>query len=273
AAITSAALSKSPIRRIMPRSRFPRDPLEGAMTASSNRARSLAAALAVAAAFAAGDPAQDGRIATTSKGATASWATRSIEGFAVRVDERLLGPKKAQGEAALAVLQAQLLQIARRLRDEPLARLREIPIWLGLDDPVAPCACYHPSADWLREHGFDRQKAKAVGIAHADAFVAWTCEQPWMVLHELAHGFDDRHLERDGALGRELESLFERAKAGGRYDSVLHWNGERVRHYALENSQEYFAEASEAWLGTNDFFPFVNAELREHDPDLAAFLQ
>ena len=29
---------------------------------------------------------------------------------------------------------------------------------------------------------------------------------------------------------------------------------------------EYFAEASEAYFGTNDFFPFVRIELRRHDP-------
>ena len=213
----------------------------------------------------------------TSKGVARVYVTRSLRGFTVQVDERLLDERKELGDEALAVLDAQLLQIARRLRNAPLAQLRTIPIWLGLDDPVAPCACYHPSADWLRENGFDPQKAQAVEIAQAEAFVQWTHEQPWMVLHELAHGYDDRMLDPRGAgasaaLGRELEELLAQAKAGGRYDSVLHWDGGHVAHYALNNSEEYFAEASEAWLGTNDFFPFVAAELREFDPALAAFL-
>lgn len=30
---------------------------------------------------------------------------------------------------------------------------------------------------------------------------------------------------------------------------------------------EFFAEASAALFGTNDFFPFVRAELASHDPD------
>ena len=30
--------------------------------------------------------------------------------------------------------------------------------------------------------------------------------------------------------------------------------------------QPYFAELSEAYFGTNDFYPFVRAELKEHDP-------
>jgi hypothetical protein len=237
------------------------------------RGAQLVGAVALSMAVAGRAP-DDERILTRSKGRETVYVSRSLRGFTVRVDERLTdsGSDARMGEAALAELDAQLLAIARRLRDVPLARLRAIPIWLGLDDPVAPCACYHPSPEWLREHGFDPRKAKAVEIAHADAFAAWTHEQPWMVLHELAHGEDDLNL-RGGERRAELERLFEKAKASGRYDAVLHWNGGRTRHYALENAGEYFAESSESWLGTNDFFPFVKAELIEHDPEMAAFLE
>ena len=31
---------------------------------------------------------------------------------------------------------------------------------------------------------------------------------------------------------------------------------------------EYFAESTEAYLGVNDFYPFVRAELKQHDPDM-----
>ncbi|MEE8389889.1 MAG: hypothetical protein V3S14_03710, partial [Anaerolineae bacterium] len=43
--------------------------------------------------------------------------------------------------------------------------------------------------------------------------------------------------------------------------------------YALKNDKEYFAESSEAYFGTNDFFPFVRAELRRHDPEMCALLK
>jgi Mlc titration factor MtfA (ptsG expression regulator) len=46
---------------------------------------------------------------------------------------------------------------------------------------------------------------------------------------------------------------------------VLRINGRRERHYAATNPMEYFAESSEAWFGTNDFYPFVKSELKEHD--------
>jgi len=38
-----------------------------------------------------------------------------------------------------------------------------------------------------------------------------------------------------------------------------------VKHYGLTNHKEYFAEATEAFFYRNDFYPFVRAELKEHD--------
>lgn len=235
------------------------------------------AVLAVALLAAAGERPEERVV--RSKGVERRYVARESRGFPLWVDVRLLEggeAERATGAAALAELDAQLLAIERRMRAGPLAQLRAIPIWLGLDDPVAPCACYHPSPEWLTQNGFDPQKAKAVEIANAANFVTWTREQPWMVLHELAHGFDDRFLQAaDGpqSNGARLDALQEAAKTSGRYEKVLHWDGATVRHYAMNNSDEYFAEATEAWFGTNDFFPFVKPELEQYDPELAAFLR
>ena len=49
-------------------------------------------------------------------------------------------------------------------------------------------------------------------------------------------------------------------------------NGSEKRAYALTNPMEYFAEASEAFFGKNDFYPFDRAELAKHDPALEAIL-
>jgi hypothetical protein len=126
--------------------------------------------------------------------------------------------------------------------------------------------CYHPSAEWLRAHDMNPAKAGAVEIANPRNFLKWTKEQPWMVLHEMAHAYHHRVLKHDHA---GIKDAYARAKASGNYESVLHINGRKQRHYALNNDQEFFAEASEAFFGTNDFYPFVRAELKLHDP--AAF--
>ena len=55
--------------------------------------------------------------------------------------------------------------------------------------------------------------------------------------------------------------------------TVLRASGRRERHYALNNEKEYFAEMTEAYFGTNDFYPFVRAELEEHDPKMFRLLQ
>jgi dipeptidyl-peptidase-4 len=41
----------------------------------------------------------------------------------------------------------------------------------------------------------------------------------------------------------------------------------------MTNHKEYFAEGTEAFFNRNDFYPFVQAELKEHDPRLHALLE
>jgi len=194
-----------------------------------------------------------------------NYREQKIEGWRVRVNQRLLaGEQKELADATLKVLGEHLFRITRVIPAGPLARLREIPIWVELNHPLHPCMCYHPAAGWLRANGMNPAKAGTVEIANAKNFLDWTHDQPWMVLHELAHGYHHRFL--GGYDNPEIKACYERAVAAKSYESVLRANGRRERHYALTNPQEYFAEATEAFFGTNDFFPFVRAELREHDP-------
>jgi len=130
--------------------------------------------------------------------------------------------------------------------------------------------CYHPSADWLREHLMNPDKAGAVEVANAKTFLDWTHQQPWMVLHELAHGYHFQVLGTDHA---DVRACYEQAVKSKSYESVLHHDGKKVRHYALTNDKEYFAEATEAYFGTNDYYPFVRAELKEHDPKMYEVLE
>lgn len=193
---------------------------------------------------------------------------REIRGWKVLVNRDLIADEPL-ATRSLALLDAKLYDVERTVPAAALAKLRAVPIWIARDDPVTPCMCYHPSVEWLKEHGFDPRKARAVEIANAERFVEWSAHQPSMVLHELAHAYHDREL---GFAHAGVAEAFARAKERKRYDCVLHWDGTRSRSYALENPQELFAEASEAWFGTNDMYPFVHAELAEHDPELARLL-
>ena len=47
-------------------------------------------------------------------------------------------------------------------------------------------------------------------------------------------------------------------------------------HFAMaaaRGHKEYFAESSEAYFGKNEFYPFVRAELKQHDPNMYALLE
>jgi len=62
-------------------------------------------------------------------------------------------------------------------------------------------------------------------------------------------------------------------KTSGRGENVLHIGGRRLRHYALTDQKEFFAEMCEAYFGMNDFFPFNNAELKDAEPETWKLLQ
>ncbi|HZT82050.1 MAG TPA: hypothetical protein VFA26_17620 [Gemmataceae bacterium] len=201
---------------------------------------------------------------------TCQYETRTVEGWTVHVNKALLNEQRELGAKALRLLEVKLYDISRVVPAKALAELRKVPIWLGVEDGSAPCAEYHPSKDWLTQHGYNPDKAKAVEIGSAARFVEWSKEQPWMVLHELAHAYHDRVLGFDHA---GVKAAYEAAKGAKLYESVLHVRGRKERAYAIRNHHEYFAEGTEAYFGTNDFYPFVRGELKQHDPRLYKVLE
>ena len=197
---------------------------------------------------------------------TADYEVRHVEGWDVLVSRRLLRQGERElGEQTLRLLDDHLYRITRVVPAPALANLRRIAIWVELAEGHHPCMAYHPSADWLRGHGMNPQKARCVEIANARNFLAWTHAQPWMVLHELAHGYHDQVLGYDDP---RIIAAYERYKKSGRGDSVLLYDGRHVRHYALTDHKEFFAEMTEAYFGENDFFPFNRAELHEAEPEI-----
>jgi hypothetical protein len=195
---------------------------------------------------------------------TVEYTVQYLEGWDIMVNQRLAAKEHRDlRDRALKLLSDHLYRITRVVPPGPLANLRRIPVWVELNEPHHPCMCYHPDAAWLRRHDMNPQKAGAIEIANAENFLKWTQQQPWMVLHELAHGYHHQVLGFDHA---DVKSCFRYAVASGVYRSVLHWDGRKKRAYALENDMEYFAESTEAYFGSNDFYPFVRAELKQHDP-------
>ena len=194
---------------------------------------------------------------------TSNYEIQDIEGWKIYVHHELLDGRREIGGDVLRLMRAKLYDITRTIPEAALSRIREAAIWLEADNPQVVCACYHPSEQWLREHGFNPEKAKSVEIGNAVNFLQWTLHQPSMVLHELAHAYHHQVLGYDNS---DIKAAYDQAAEAGIYESVLRYDGSKARAYALNNDQEYFAEQTEAYFGTNDFYPFVRAELMQHDP-------
>jgi hypothetical protein len=189
-----------------------------------------------------------------------NYAIRKIEGWTIYVNNPLLNEKI--GKDVLKLMRAKLYDINRVVPKLALKELHKVAIWLELDNKQVLCACYHPSKEWLSEHGFNPEKVKSVEIGNAKNFINWTLHQPSMVLHELSHAYHHQVLGYDNP---DVKSAYEKAVEAGLYKSVLYCNGDNHQAYALNNDQEYFAEQTEAYFGTNDYYPFVKAELMKYD--------
>eukprot|EP01063_Lacrimia_lanifica_P041340 TRINITY_DN9622_c1_g1_i1.p1 TRINITY_DN9622_c1_g1~~TRINITY_DN9622_c1_g1_i1.p1 ORF type:complete len:515 (+),score=145.70 TRINITY_DN9622_c1_g1_i1:85-1629(+) len=154
-------------------------------------------------------------------------------------------------------------------------------------------------AAWLARHGNLPEKLGCIEITSMARYMAVRPVQPAQLLHEVAHVYHwwmHRRAEKGAAgggvpedvaafdaaypPGEQLQAItaaYTRAREMEVYRTTTHINGGAMRHYALKNEREYFAECSEAFFSTNtfrnDFHPFTRDQLRRADPDGFAMLQ
>ena len=138
------------------------------------------------------------RAQTNSFDPESAYAPRQIEGWRIWVNQKLLADSNLC-DRTIKVLSMHLFQITRVVPGPALAKIRQIPIWVELNDPLFPGMCFHPSRDWLEANGVNPAKTGAVELANATNFLSWSLEQPCMVLHELAHGYHHLFLGDDDA--------------------------------------------------------------------------
>jgi len=97
---------------------------------------------------------------------------------------------------------------------------------------------------------------------------------PFVIFHELVHGYDFHFIGKGRRYGNdECQANYERMMKTRTYEKVQIWHGRKGSHYARSNRMEYMAENSEAYFAVNDIYPFVRAELREHDPKMARLIE
>ena len=205
-------------------------------------------------------------------GVPTAHTTRMIEGWTVRVDDRLLqGEHAATGERALKVLNAKLVDMTTVIPEKALVGLRKINIELDLDYADLTSMQYHPGAGWLKNSGYSVSVAKCVHIPNAEDFLSpyENHRMPWVVLHELSHGYHDQILGFDEP---RVKAAWIKFRDSGKYKNILTNRWGMAEHYGMTNQMEFFAEMTESYFGSNDFYPFVPGELQQAEPEIFALM-
>lgn len=209
----------------------------------------------------------------TEKGGSFDPVAKAIEGWIVHIDPALLKGEHAEmGSRALRMLADHLNRISLLVQGDQLVRLKKCEIWIEREHPSLRAMQYHPSESWLRRNGHDPRLTKKVHIPRAEVLVSRSqlLKHPAVVLHELSHAYHDQFLGFDY---KPIVDCYEKAMQDGTYEKVLLYTGSFAKHYGATSPNEYFAEGTEAYFYRNDFYPFVRAELKEHDPTLHAELE
>jgi hypothetical protein len=192
------------------------------------------------------------------------WTDRTIGGWQVHLDAGCSASGEPELERAFAgVINDQIAKLGR-LPAAAQALLAPVEIFVSSGTHRAFGAQHHPSAAWLAGHGYPAAFARNVEICNWREFTTLVQDQPFCLLHEMAHAYQDRRPAIDAA----IHAAFTHAQSSGLYLKVTHLHrAELVQAYALSNEHEYFAELSEAYFGVNDFFPYERGELLAYDPD------
>jgi hypothetical protein len=125
-----------------------------------------------------------------------TYQTQTLEGWTVRIDDRLLAAaNKPATDKALVLLAAQLKEVVRIVPAGPVAQLRKVTLWLSPPYPNAPQAGqYHASEDWLIQNGRNPAMVKSIEFSNVLIFEKETKRMPVFVLHELSHAYYDQVL-------------------------------------------------------------------------------
>ena len=198
--------------------------------------------------------------------------TQRLEGWPIEWNNLFKNPEYHDlFNAVKKALGNHLQRITYILPQEKAAQLQKLFIRVDLNYRLNNMQ-YHPSKRWLINNRHDPTLEKRVHIPRARQLLSkqqWA-KHPYVILHELAHSFHDQVLGFDN---KEILQAYQKSEDEGLYQKVLLFNGRKSAHYARTNHKEFFAEMTEAYLGVNDFFPFVRAELLEHDPYTFALME
>jgi hypothetical protein len=208
---------------------------------------------------------------SNTNGKTFKYMVENVAGWEVLVRDTMWMKWPRMTSETLEIVRHQLTEIARALPAHTVAMLRAVPIYVTNSRPENPSSAHFiNSRTWLIDNAEDESMYQCIEIVSPKQFIRATRVQPCLMLHELAHAYQIRYFDFNENV--ELRTLYDNAMKSRKYQ-VLPYTHTLREHYASTNFKEYFAEASEAYWGRNDFYPFDREELKEYDPELFEFVQ
>ncbi len=199
---------------------------------------------------------------------------RNVEGWTVYINRDVVKQYPAETARTMEHLRWELYQAKLAVPPAAASHMQENnAIWIEYREKVS--LSYHPSRRWLLNRGYkiprDPESMMSLSVK---SHVGDSYRHPFVVLHELAHGYDYHFIGKGKTYGNdECQANYERMMKEGKYEKVKIWHGRYGSHYGRSNRMEYWAESTEAYLAVNDIYPFVRAELREFDPKQARLIE
>lgn len=199
---------------------------------------------------------------------------RNLEGWTIYINRVVPLQNPEQLARTLEHLRWELYQIKLAAPAQAVTNLQENnAIWIENQEEVD--LSYHPERAWLIDHGYKiPADPKSFMSLSVRTHLGDSYRHPFVVFHEMAHGYDYHFIGKGRDYGNpECQANYERMMKEGQYEKVKLWDGRTDSHYGRTNRMEYWAESTEAYFAVNDFYPFVRAELREHDPQMARLIE
>lgn len=205
--------------------------------------------------------------ATSNRQGRAGFASVQVAGFTTLISPSLQANPELK-DRVLWRLEEQLAAAVDVLPASSHETLREIRVWVDPDSALngSTVAMYYWQRQSLEQPPLIKQRAGDISISDIDEFIRQHGRYSVM-LHELAHGYDDRRLNRQdpGVL-----KAFQAARTHDLYGKMgSGWNDS----YAVADVREYFATLTEAYFASRPDAPRSRAELKAVDPQGFAAVQ
>lgn len=174
----------------------------------------------------------------------------------------------------VTLFNAQLVLARQKIPEDIFIEImHSTAFWIELNNNEFPraVAWYHVGDEWLKQFGYNPDKAAHIEITNLELFFDEAERSSSLLFHMFLHAYHHKLMPQE--LSNAIYLQYLQILSDGRYERVPHIDGSYQRAIARENSWKYFAELTEAYLGSNDFYPFVRADIAAYDPAMMPILR